>query len=137
MSSSFINEVIDLLNGERTQVGLDPLVKDPLLSQAAQLHSESMADDDFFSHIGADGSTPFERIQDSGYQYWTAGENIAAGYRTPKAVVEAWMNSPGHRANILNHNFTAIGIGYEFLLNDTGSVNYNHYWTLDFAAPLP
>ena len=134
MSSSFINEVIDLLNGERAQVGLDPLTKDPLLSQAAQLHSESMADNDFFSHTGADGSTFSEHIQDTGYQYSMAGENIAAGYSTPEDVVEAWMNSSGHRANILNQNFKEVGVGYNFLANDTGAVNYFHYWTVDFAT---
>ncbi|MDJ0690009.1 MAG: CAP domain-containing protein [Xenococcaceae cyanobacterium MO_188.B32] len=73
---------------------------------------------------------------DTGYQYSTAAENIAAGYQTPEAVVEAWMGSAGHRANILNPDLTEIGVGYEYLANDTGSVNYNSYWTTTFGTPV-
>ncbi len=132
----YISEVIDLINYERVQAGRDPLTEDPLLSEAAQTHSENMASDDFFSHTGADGSLPWDRIEKTGYQWSAAGENIAAGYQTPEAVVEAWMNSPGHRANILNENFAEAGVGYELFPNDTGNVNYFHYWTLNFATPL-
>ncbi|MGK7917376.1 MAG: CAP domain-containing protein, partial [Prochloraceae cyanobacterium] len=102
MNSDFINQVVELINVERTQAGLDSLQIDSQLSQAAQVHTESMANDDFFSHFGVDGSSPFDRIRDTGYQYSVAAENIAAGYQTPEAVVEAWMGSAGHRANILN-----------------------------------
>ena len=91
---------------------------------------------DFFSHTGADGSTVGDRVQNSGYQYSNAGENIAAGQTTAVDVVEGWINSPGHRANILNPNYTEIGVGYEYLQNDTGSINYNHYWTQVFGTPL-
>ncbi len=136
VNPNFINQVVDLINFERTQAGLDPLQIDSQLSQAAQVHTESMANDDFFSHYGVDGSSPFERIRDRGYQYSTAAENIAAEYQTPEAVVEAWMGSAGHRANILNSNLTEIGVGYEYLANDTGSVNYNHYWTTTFGTSL-
>ena len=87
MNSNFVEEVVELINLERTEVNLDPLEIDSQLSQAAQIHSESMADDDFFSHSGIDGSSPFDRIRDTGYQYTTAAENIAAGYQTPEAVV--------------------------------------------------
>lgn len=62
------------------------------------------------------------------------GENIAAGYSTPEAVVEGWKNSSGHRANLLNPNFTELGVGYYYLANDTGSVNYNRYWTQVFGS---
>ncbi|MGK7895009.1 MAG: CAP domain-containing protein [Xenococcus sp. (in: cyanobacteria)] len=132
----FINQVVSLVNHERNQAGLDSLQIDSQLAQAAQVHSENMADYDFFSHTGADGSSPFDRIRAAGYNYSYAGENIAAGQSTPEAVVQAWMGSSGHRANILNSNFTEIGIGYEFEPNDTGSVNYYHYWTNTFGAPL-
>ena len=135
MKTNFINQVVKLINTERSQADLDPLRVDSQLSQAARLHTRSMANDDFISHYGIDGSSPFERIQDAGYQYSAAGENIAAGYRTPAAVVDAWMGSARHRASILNPNFTEIGVGYEYLANDTGSVNYNSYWTTTFGNP--
>jgi uncharacterized protein YkwD len=135
MNPDFINQVVNLINEERTQANLDPLQMDRQLSEAAQLHSESMADDDFFSHYGVDGSSPFDRIEDAGYQYARAAENLAAGYQTPEAVVQGWMNSSGHRANILNSDLTEIGVGYEYLANDTGSVNYNSYWTTTFGTP--
>lgn len=136
MNSNFINRVVNLINIERTRADLDTLKVDSQLSQAAQIHSKSMAKNDFFSHFGIDGSSPFDRIQDTGYQYSIAAENIAAGYQTPKAVVQAWMGSSGHRANMLNPDVTEIGIGYEYLANDTGSVNYNHYWTTTFASSI-
>ena len=135
-TNPFIQKVLDLTNGHRRQAGLKPLRLNEKLSSAAQAHSESMADDDFFSHTGQDGSTPFDRIRSEGYQYKTAAENIAAGYSTPKSVVNAWMNSPGHRGNILNGNFREIGIGYHFLDNDPGSVKYESYWTQSFGMPF-
>ena len=136
MSSELINQVLKLTNAERTQAGLQPLKLNSPLINAAQDHSDDMAEDDFFSHTGVDGSSVGDRVQESGYQYSTVGENIAAGQRTAAEVVEAWMNSPGHRANILNPDFTEIGVGYAFLETDTGSVNYNHYWTQVFGTSL-
>jgi hypothetical protein len=136
MSSEFINQVLELTNIERAKAGLKPLKLNSQLLNAAQDHSKDMAQDDFFSHTGVDGSSVSDRVQDNGYQYSTVGENIAAGQRTAAEVVEGWMNSPGHRANILNANYTEIGIGYVYLENDTGSVNYNHYWTQVFGTPL-
>ncbi len=136
MSTELINRVVELTNIERTKAGLQPLTLDLQLVDAAQDHSFDMAQDDFFSHTGADGSNVGSRVKDTGYQYSTVGENIAAGQTTAEQVVEGWMNSPGHRANILNANFTEIGIGYEYLANDTGSVNLNHYWTQVFGTPL-
>ena len=136
MSANFTERVVDLVNAQRKQADLDPLRVDSQLAQAAQNHSRSMASQDFFSHTGANGSTPFERILKTGYEYRAAGENLAAGYTTPEAVVSAWMNSPGHRDNILNPQFTEIGTGYKFLANDTGSVNYGHYWSLSLGTPL-
>ena len=136
MSSKFIHEVVNLVNVERAKADLDPLTVDTQLTLAAQEHSESMASDDFFSHTGTDGSTPFERMKEAGYEYQAAGENLAASYTTPESVVSAWMNSSGHRSNILNSNFTEIGVGYTLLANDTGSVNYNHYWSQSFGTPL-
>lgn len=136
MNSNFVNEVVNLINVERTRADLDPLQIDRQLTQAAQAHTESMADNDFYSHTGVDNSSPFDRIQNTGYQYLTAAENIAAGYQTPEAVVQAWMGSTEHRANILNSDLTEIGVGYEYLAIDTGLVNYHSYWTTSFATPL-
>ncbi len=136
MSSELINQVLELTNAERAKAGFDPLKLNSQLVNAAQNHSQNMAEDDFFSHTGEDGSSVSDRVQDTGYQYSRLGENIAAGQKTAEQVVQGWMNSPGHRANILNPNFTEIGIGYVFLENDTGSVNYNYYWTQVFGNPL-
>ncbi|NES64367.1 MAG: CAP domain-containing protein [Okeania sp. SIO2D1] len=132
----FIDRVVELTNQERTQLGLDPLTADPLLNQAAQTHTENMAEQDFFSHTGLDGSSVGDRIEATGYDFSTWAENIAAGRQTPEAVVAGWMNSDGHRRNILNPNLEEIGVGYYFLEEDTGSVNFNHYWTQVFATPL-
>ena len=135
MSLELIKEVVRLTNIEREEAGLQPLKLNNQLVDAAQDHSNDMARDDFFSHTGADGSSASDRVRASGYQYSTTGENIAAGQTTAAEVVRGWMNSPGHRANILNGNYTEIGVGYEYLQNDTGSVNYNHYWTQVFGTP--
>ena len=138
MNEQFINKVLELVNQERNKAGLDSLTLNNKLNIAAENHSQSMAVNDFFSHQDpTDSSSGGDRIEETGYDWNTWGENIAAGYSTPEQVVTGWLNSPGHRANILNPNFTEIGIGYEFLENDTGNVNYNHYWTQVFAKPRP
>ena len=134
-TSDFAEQVVVLVNQERAANGCGPVTMESRLRAAAQGHSEDMALNDFFSHTGSDGSSPWDRIHAQGYQYSTAGENIAAGYSTPESVMDGWMNSPGHRANILNCDFVHIGVGYYYLANDTGSTNYHHYWTQDFAAP--
>ncbi len=131
----FPEQVVDLVNQERQNAGCPPVTMDNRLRAAAQGHSEDMALNDFFSHTGSDGSSPWDRIVAQGYNFSTAGENIAAGYTSPQDVMDGWMNSPGHRANILNCDFTDIGVGYYYLGNDTGNVNYHYYWTQDFAAP--
>lgn len=127
----FERAVVERVNAERVSRGLDPLEIDVRLMEAAQLHSDSMAIQDFFSHTGLDGSSPGERVEDAGYDDWFSwGENIAAGYATPDAVVDGWMASSGHRANILNSGFEHIGVGYRF---GPGS-SYGHYWTQDFGS---
>lgn len=133
---AFINRVVELTNEFRAENGLSGLTLNPLLTTAADNHSENMAALDFFDHTGADGSNIGDRVAATGYNYSRAGENIAAGYSTPEEVVQGWIDSPGHRANLLNPDFTEIGVGYHFLENDTGSVNYNHYWTQVFGTPL-
>jgi uncharacterized protein YkwD len=108
---------------------------DDRLQSAAEGHSQDMAINDFFSHVAPDGTTPWDRIRAQGYSYSMAGENIAAGYPSPESVVQAWMNSDGHRRNILNCGFSDIGVGYYYLKNDTGDYKYRHYWTQVFASP--
>jgi uncharacterized protein YkwD len=90
---------------------------------------------DFFSHTSSDGRSPWDRIRATGYSYSSAAENIAAGYSTAASAVSGWMNSSGHRANILNCGLEETGVGYYFLTNDTGHVNHRHYWTQVFATP--
>lgn len=133
---SFVERVVQLTNAFRQQNGLQPLTNNAKLASSAQTHSQNMALQDFFAHNGIDGSTPFTRIRATGYNYSTAAENIAAGQSTPEAVVQGWINSPGHRANMLNAQLREIGVGYYHLANDTGNVNYRHYWTQNFGTPL-
>ncbi|MFN3491892.1 MAG: CAP domain-containing protein [Anaerolineales bacterium] len=129
-ATAFAEEVIRLTNVERKKVGAAAVTAQAQLTQAAQTHSIDMACNQFFSHTGSDGSTPFQRIFRFGYTYASAAENVAAGYATPADVVKGWMASSGHKANMLNKNFTEIGIGY--VLIDKG---YFHYWTMVLAKP--
>ena len=131
----FVTRVMDETNSYRSRYGCPPLALKEQLTDAAQVHSEDMAFNDFFSHTGSDGSSPWERIVWTGYRYSLAAENIAAGYLTPEGVVEGWMSSDGHRENILDCKLREVGVGYYCLENDRGTVNYHHYWTLVLATP--
>lgn len=113
-------------NVARREFGLTELVCDDALTRAARLHSQDMCELGYFEHDSADGRTFADRIRAQGVMYRTAGENIAWGQPTPAAVHEAWMDSPGHRANILNGDFGRIGIGFF----DCGG---RPYWTQDFT----
>lgn len=134
--SGFAQQVLDLTNNFRSQNALPPLTLNSQLNAAAQEQSQNMALQDFFSHTGLDGSTPASRAQAQGYSFSFIGENIGAGYQTPEEVVQGWIDSPGHRENLLNPNYTEIGIGYFYLANDTGVENWNSYWTQVFGASL-
>jgi uncharacterized protein YkwD len=136
INQNFIYRVLELTNIERSKLSFSPLTFNTQLLNAAATHSQNMALQDFFSHTGKDGSSLGSRISATGYKFSAAAENIAAGSSTPQQVVSSWMNSSGHRANILNPNLKEIGIGYYFLADDTGSVNFNHYWTQVFATSL-
>ncbi len=128
-SSDFLSEVVRLTNIVRTQNGLKALSVNLQLQQAAQTQSQNLAFLDFFNHTGLDGLQPWDRAVNAGYNYQAIGENIAAGQLTPAEVVQAWVDSPSHLENILNPVFTEIGVGYQYLENDTGNINYNYYWT--------
>ncbi|MCR9198102.1 MAG: CAP domain-containing protein [Planctomycetaceae bacterium] len=132
----FVQEVVDLTNEFRARNGLNLLSISYELQQAAQSHSRDLAVSDYFSHTGLDGRQPWDRAFDEGYNYQTIGENIAAGQLTPQQVVQAWINSPPHLANLMNDAFTEIGVGYDFLGEDTGNINYQHYWTQLFGTEL-
>jgi uncharacterized protein YkwD len=102
-----------------------------LLQSAATRHSKDMAGKNFFSHTGSDGSSAGTRITQAGYAWSTWGENIAAGYGTVQAVVDGWMASPGHCANLMKPAFRHVGVA---CVNNSTST-YKKYWTLDLAAP--
>jgi uncharacterized protein YkwD len=130
-TAAWAQQVLTLVNQERANAGLNALRMSPELSLAAQRYSKYMADANFFAHEGPDGSTPGSRQQAAGYQgavVW--GENIAAGQPDPQSVMTAWMNSPGHRANILFRGFTEIGIG----IYSAPGTRYGVYWTQEFGA---
>ncbi|MHB9849219.1 sigma-70 family RNA polymerase sigma factor [Streptomyces krungchingensis] len=124
-----VTQVVALVNKERAAAGCGPLTEDPQLEDAAQAHSDDMAARDFFEHTNPDGADPGQRITAAGYRWSTYGENIAQGQQTPEAVMESWMNSPGHRANILNCSFKNIGVGVH---RGSGGP----WWTQDFGAKL-
>ncbi|WP_017434809.1 CAP domain-containing protein [Saccharococcus caldoxylosilyticus] len=111
--SQYAQQVIELTNKERARAGLPALKVDAQLSAVAQKKSQDMQQNHYFSHTSPTYGSPFDMMRDFGVTYNTAGENIAKGQRTPQEVVTAWMNSPGHRANILNRQFTHIGVGFE------------------------
>jgi uncharacterized protein YkwD len=116
--------VVYLVNAERAS-RCGPLAVDDRLATAAQRHSDDMAAHDYFSHTSLNGDTLADRAEAAGFTGGTLGENIAAGQRTPEEVMAAWMDSAGHRANILNCDYTVIGVG----LNQDG-----WYWTQMFGA---
>ncbi len=111
--SQYARQVVDLTNEQRRRNGLSDLQIDTRLSSVAQTKSQDMQQNGYFSHTSPTYGSPFDMMRDFGVSYRTAGENIAQGQRTPQEVVNAWMNSEGHRRNILNGNFTHIGVGYE------------------------
>lgn len=121
--SAFETQVVELTNAERAKYGLAPLKAHAPLMAVAQAKSEDMAANNYFSHNSPTLGSPFDQMKAAGISYRAAGENIAQGQRSPEEVVQAWMNSEGHRANILNANFTHIGVGY---------VESGNYWTQQF-----
>ena len=122
---AYEQEVIRLVNVERAKYGLSPLTEDWELSRVARYKSQDMHDRRYFDHNSPTYGTPFQMMKAFGLSYRSAGENIAMGYRTPQSVVTGWMNSSGHRANILNSSYTKIGVGY---------VADGNYWTQQFIG---
>lgn len=123
--SAYEKKVVELVNAERAKYGLSALTLNTELSAVARAKSQDMKDKNYFSHTSPTYGSPFDMMKSFGIKYKTAGENIAMGYRTPEAVVNGWMNSSGHRANILNSSFKEIGVGY---------VANGNYWTQMFIG---
>lgn len=123
--TDFESEVIRLTNEARAKNGLSPLTANWQLSRVARYKSQDMKDKGYFSHTSPTYGTPFQMMKSFNISYKTAGENIAKGYSTPKAVVDGWLNSEGHRKNIMNASFTQIGVGY---------VSGGNYWTQMFIG---
>jgi uncharacterized protein YkwD len=124
-------QLVDLINAERTRRGVSALRVNPVLMQVAEAHSQDMVSRNFFDHTNPDGQDPCDRLNEAGYAWWACGENIGAGSinATPQAMFATWMSSPNHQAIMLSPNFTEIGIGY------VAGGTYRHYWTADFARP--
>lgn len=138
MTTDIERAVVDLTNAARAVArncgdtyypAVGPLTVNETLASVALAHSTDMAVRGFFSHDNPDGLGPFQRMAAAGYQYTSAGENIAAGYPTPADVVAGWLNSPGHCRNIMNPSFTEIGVGFY-----QAETLYHEYWSQEFGA---
>ena len=126
---TYESQVIGLVNAERAANGLTALKANTKLSAVAELKAKDMRDNSYFSHTSPTYGSPFEMMTSMGISYRSAGENIAKGQKTPKAVMSAWMNSSGHKANILSSGYTEIGVGY--VTDNSGGT----YWVQMFITP--
>lgn len=117
--------------GETAYPATKPLKWNAALARAAQSHSVDMANNNYFSHMGRDGSTPDQRVEQAGYRYRFTGENIASGQRAVEEVVRGWIDSPSHCANLMNGRFTEMGVAFEFNVESTKG----GYWTQVFGRP--
>jgi len=127
-TNDFEEQVVNLVNMEREQRGINPLIANPELTRVARYKSQDMESNNYFSHQSPNYGSPFDMLRNFGISFLAAGENIAKGQTSAQSVMDAWMNSTGHRENILNPNFTEIGVGY--------SNNYGvPYWTQMFIRP--
>ncbi|TBR61131.1 SCP-like extracellular [Westiellopsis prolifica IICB1] len=122
-NTTFEQQVVELTNQERAKNNLPLLKENAELNYVADEYAKQMSERRVLSHTGADGSLPWERAEAIGYEAKTMGENIGAGQTTPQQVVQDWMNSPGHRENILNPKYTEIGTGF-----------HNNYWSQEFGS---
>jgi uncharacterized YkwD family protein/spore coat assembly protein SafA len=122
-ASAYADQVVTLVNQERAKAGLKPLANDPALTAMAMDKAKDMYNNNYFDHNSPTYGSPFDMMRSYGIRYTYAGENIAKGQRNPQEVMNAWMNSPGHRQNIMSPNFTKIGVAY-----------YNGEWVQEFIA---
>ncbi|MBB3126034.1 putative YkwD family protein [Paenibacillus rhizosphaerae] len=122
-ASAYAQQVLDLVNQERSKAGLDALSMDSKLSNMAMAKAKDMYDNKYFDHNSPTHGSPFDMMKEFGITYNSAGENIANGQTSPQQVMQDWMNSPGHKANILNKSYTHIGIAF-----------YNNEWVQEFTG---
>lgn len=122
-SSAYVKQIVTLVNKERAAAGLQPVTGLDSLHKVAAAKATDMRKNNYFSHTSPTYGSPFDMMKSFGITYKSAGENIAKGQKTPEEVMKAWMNSSGHRANILNPNFNYIGVGYD-----------NNYWVQEFIG---
>jgi len=122
-ASNFVKQVADLVNQERAKAGLKPVQLDSALSDVALAKAADMSNNHYFDHNSPTYGSPFDMMKKYGISFMTAGENIAMGQRSPEEVMNQWMNSEGHRQNIMNPAFTKIGVGYT-----------NGYWVQEFIG---
>lgn len=122
-SSQFAQQVLDLVNKERSKAGLGALTMNAELSKMAMVKAQDMYNNNYFDHNSPTHGSPFDMMKEFGITYNTAGENIAKGQNSPTQVMNDWMNSPGHKANILNSSYSKIGIAY-----------YNSEWVQEFTG---
>lgn len=126
--SSMTSQVVNLVNSERAAQGLTALQKDSRLAALAQQKAEDMAKNQYFSHTSPTYGSAFDMLKAAGYSYKTAGENIAMGQKSAASVMDGWMHSSGHRANILHTSYEKIGVGYAV------SADGMPYWVQIFAG---
>ncbi|CAH1054883.1 CAP domain-containing protein [Paenibacillus pseudetheri] len=120
---TYVQQIVTLVNKERAAAGLKPVAGLDSLHKVAATKATDMRTNNYFSHTSPTYGSPFDMMKSFGITYNAAGENIAMGQKTPEEVMKAWMNSAGHRANILNANFNYIGVGYD-----------NNYWVQEFIG---
>ena len=128
-NGTYEQQVVNLVNQERAAAGLSALTVNAKLAGMAEKKAEDLRDNHYFDHNSPVYGSPFDMMRQFGISYKSAGENIAKGQRTPEEVMNGWMNSPGHRANILNSSYTEIGVGYVTDGSGTG------YWVQEFIRP--
>lgn len=126
---SFNCQVFEKVNEIRVDHGLETLDYNGTLAESAMIHAMDLNHCDFFAHDSLDGTSFFERCEENGYSGTCTGENIGGGQNSPQAVIDAWMDSPGHRENILYENHTEVGVAFY----DEGSGSYNRYWVKHFG----
>lgn len=126
---SIENQILSLVNKERSKQGLSSLTLNWELSRVAKIKSQDMASNNYFSHQSPTYGSPFDMMKKFGISYRSAGENIACGQRSAQEVMNSWMNSSGHRANILSSSYTQLGVGY------VKGGSYGTYWTQMFIRP--
>ncbi|ABO48631.1 Allergen V5/Tpx-1 family protein [Desulforamulus reducens MI-1] len=126
--NDFQKQVVDLVNAERAKYGLKPVVAKEDLTKVAQVKAQDMYQSRYFSHYSPNYGSPFDLMRKFGISYTAAGENIAMGQKTAAQVMQDWMNSSGHRANILNANYNEIGVGVYQSYN-----GYGYIWVQEFA----